>query len=117
MTDSSDYHAQYRQQSLAKYGPVCARCCREFAGKKMKLLTVHHKDGNHNNNPADGSNWENLCLDCHDHEHSKDALYSYLAQGENGRTAAPATRKNTPGTFTMLAEAFKGIVIDDPEAK
>ncbi|MBL4568066.1 MAG: HNH nuclease family protein [Porticoccus sp.] len=34
-------------------------------------LTVHHKDHNHDNNPDDGSNWELLCLYCHDHEHAK----------------------------------------------
>ncbi|MFQ7389511.1 MAG: HNH endonuclease [Escherichia sp.] len=28
-------------------------------------------DHDHTNNPEDGSNWELLCLYCHDHEHSK----------------------------------------------
>ncbi|QTG90742.1 HNH endonuclease, partial [Vibrio furnissii] len=26
-------------------------------------------DHDHTNNPEDGSNWELLCLYCHDHEH------------------------------------------------
>ena len=34
-------------------------------------LTVHHKDHNHDNNPADGSNWELLCVYCHDNEHQR----------------------------------------------
>ena len=46
------------------------------AGKKLRELTVHHKDHNHDNNPPDGSNWELLCVYCHDHEHEK-----YLLKG------------------------------------
>ena len=42
------------------------------------IVTVHHKDGNHENNPADGSNWENLCVDCHEDEHSRGLLGDYL---------------------------------------
>jgi hypothetical protein len=30
------------------------------------------------NNPPDGSNWENLCVYCHDDEHSRDLLGEYL---------------------------------------
>jgi len=59
----------YRGQALALYPQVCARCGREFSGKTVRELTVHHKDGNHMNNPPDGSNWELLCLYCHDDEH------------------------------------------------
>jgi 5-methylcytosine-specific restriction endonuclease McrA len=68
----------YREQSLRIHGLVCAKCGREFAEKDRHLLTVHHKDGNHHNNPADGSNWENLCIYCHDDEHSRGMLGDYL---------------------------------------
>ena len=56
----------YRDQAFKLYPAICARCGREFAGKKLRELTVHHKDHNHENNPPDGSNWELLCLYCHD---------------------------------------------------
>ena len=56
----------YRERSLAIHGLICARCSREFDAAHRHLLTVHHKDGNHHNNPADGSNWENLCVYCHE---------------------------------------------------
>lgn len=69
----------YREQSLKLYPWVCARCGREFTRLNLHELTVHHKDHNHDNNPADGSNWENLCLYCHDWEHQK---YSTLVRGE-----------------------------------
>lgn len=59
----------YREQALALFPHVCGRCGREFSGKNLRELTVHHKDHNHNNNPPDGSNWELLCLYCHDDEH------------------------------------------------
>jgi len=68
----------YREKSLAINGLVCARCGREFPGSKRQLLTVHHKDGNHNNNPANGSNWENLCVYCHEDVHSREVLAEYL---------------------------------------
>ncbi len=68
----------YREQSLKIHGLICAKCAREFDYKDRHLLTVHHKDGNHNNNPQDGSNWENLCIYCHDDEHSRGMLGDYL---------------------------------------
>jgi hypothetical protein len=68
----------YRERSLAIHGFVCARCSREFDALNRQLLTVHHKDGNHQNNPPDGSNWENLCVYCHDDIHSRGVLGDYL---------------------------------------
>ncbi|PJA33542.1 MAG: HNH endonuclease [Zetaproteobacteria bacterium CG_4_9_14_3_um_filter_53_7] len=61
----------YREQALKLYPWVCGRCGRDFAGKQLKELTVHHKDHNHSNNPPDGSNWELLCIYCHDNEHQR----------------------------------------------
>ena len=68
----------YREQSLDLYGWICARCAREFEANNLHLLTVHHKDGNHDRNPADGSNWENLCVYCHEAEHTTHTLGDYL---------------------------------------
>jgi hypothetical protein len=73
----------YRDQALKLFPWVCGRCGREFEGKKLRELTVHHRDHNHDNNPPDGSNWELLCIYCHDNEHSR-----YLDQ-EWYDTAAP----------------------------
>jgi hypothetical protein len=61
----------YREQALKLFPPICGRCGREFEGKRLRELTVHHKDHDHDNNPPDGSNWELLCLYCHDNEHSR----------------------------------------------
>jgi hypothetical protein len=72
----------YRERSLALHGWICARCAREFDRATLHLLTVHHKDGNHERNPPDGSNWENLCVDCHEAEHSTGLLGDYLT-GKN----------------------------------
>ena len=69
----------YRARSLALHGWICARCAREFDEKNLHLLTVHHKDGNHDHNPPDGSNWENLCAECHEAEHTKGLLGGYLS--------------------------------------
>ncbi len=66
-----DREKDYREQSLKIHPWVCARCGREFDQKNVHLLTVHHKDHNHDNNPRDGSNWENLCVYCHENEHRR----------------------------------------------
>ena len=68
----------YRERALNLYGLICAHCGREFDEANRHLLTVHHRDGNHNNNPPDGSNWENLCVYCHDDAHSRSLLGDYL---------------------------------------
>jgi len=59
----------YRERALALLPHLCGRCAREFEGQALRDLTVHHIDHNHHNNPADGSNWELLCVHCHDDEH------------------------------------------------
>ncbi len=61
----------YREQALKIYPWVCGRCARSFTHANLRELTVHHRDHNHDNNPPDGSNWELLCLYCHDNEHQK----------------------------------------------
>jgi hypothetical protein len=70
--------SDYRERSLKIHGLICAKCGREFESKDKHLLTVHHKDGNHLNNPPDGSNWENLCVYCHEDEHTRELLGNYL---------------------------------------
>jgi predicted HNH restriction endonuclease len=77
-------NAAYREQSLRIHGLICAKCGREFDFSNRNLLTVHHKDGNHNNNPPDGSNWENLCAYCHEDEHSRGLLADYI-KDEKGK--------------------------------
>jgi 5-methylcytosine-specific restriction endonuclease McrA len=61
----------YREQALKLYPHICSWCGREFSGKKLRELTVHHKDYNHDNNPLDGSNWELLCMYCHENMHAR----------------------------------------------
>ena len=61
----------YREKALKMYPWVCGRCAREFTRANVQELTVHHRDHNHDYNPPDGSNWELLCIYCHDNEHSR----------------------------------------------
>jgi hypothetical protein len=61
----------YRARALKMYPWVCGRCQREFDRGNVQELTVHHRDHDHDNNPPDGSNWELLCLYCHDNEHAR----------------------------------------------
>jgi predicted HNH restriction endonuclease len=63
--------AGYRARALKMFPWVCGLCARSFTQSNVQLLEVHHKNGNHDDNPPDGSNWELLCTYCHEHEHSK----------------------------------------------
>lgn len=97
--------AGYREKSLAKHPLVCARCAREFVRENLSELTVHHKDHNHDNNPEDGSNWENLCIYCHDNEHARHL--EYLNAGEPlGVQDEPSGATHNPfaGLKEMLAK-------------
>ena len=69
--DREKRSTMYRDRALKIFPHVCGRCGREFSGRKLRELTVHHKDHNHDNNPPDGSNWELLCMYCHDMEHCR----------------------------------------------
>jgi len=91
--------ANYREQALKLLPWLCGRCGREFSGKNLRELTVHHKDHNHDNNPADGSNWELLCLYCHDQEHT-----NYLGTPGDPREqpVAPATHQPFAALNTLL---------------
>jgi len=88
----------YRAQALKMYPWICARCGREFSGKKLRELTVHHKDHNHDYNPPDGSNWELLCLYCHENEHARSQVAD--AYGE----ATPGGDHEPPSTYRPFAD-------------
>lgn len=90
---SQDAERTYREQALKLYPWVCGRCGREFSGKNLPELTVHHKDHNHDNNPPDGSNWELLCLYCHDYEHEKFLESDQLEIQPGGKKIEPAKFK------------------------
>src|SRR5210317_849499 len=94
----------YRAQALKIYPWVCARCGREFSGKKLRELTVHHKDHDHDNNPPDGSNWELLCLYCHDNEHSRYSDADWYDGPTAGEDQEPTS---TYKPFAGLADLLK----------
>lgn len=74
----------YRERALKIYPWICGRCGREFTHSNLRELTVHHRDHNHDNNPVDGSNWELLCLYCHDNEHQKQIEFDQGNRATNG---------------------------------
>lgn len=79
----------YRERALKLLPWLCGRCGREFTRENLQLLTVHHRDHNHDHNPPDGSNWELLCVYCHDAEHSR--YLDTAGRAVAGETTAPAT--------------------------
>ena len=83
----------YREQALKLYPWICGRCAREFTPANLRELTVHHRDHDHGNNPPDGSNWELLCLYCHDNEHQRQLEASsggsHSSAGHRGATHSP----------------------------
>ena len=94
----------YREQALKIYPWVCAKCGREFSGKKLRELTVHHKDHNHDNNPPDGSNWELLCLYCHENEHARNQVADAYGEATPNEARAPTS---TYKPFADLADMLK----------
>ncbi len=92
-----EYNAEresgYRERALKLYPWICGRCAREFERKNLSELTVHHRDHNHDNNPNDGSNWELLCIYCHDEEHTK---FENLVRYGSTTDKAPAAATYNP---------------------
>lgn len=99
----ADRERGYREQALKLYPWICGRCGREFTRANLRELTVHHRDHDHDNNPPDGSNWELLCLYCHDNEHTR-----YVDAARTGATgvarpqAPEATHKGLAGLADLL---------------
>ncbi len=92
----------YRERALKLYPWICGRCSREFTRENLRELTVHHRDHNHDNNPEDGSNWELLCLYCHDNEHQR------LLEGAHGTTQSGSEQTAaTHNPFAALGDLLK----------
>jgi hypothetical protein len=87
----------YRERALKIYPWICGRCGREFTHSNLRELTVHHRDHNHDNNPLDGSNWELLCLYCHDNEHQRQ-----VEAGSGGSSASAGRSVATHSPFANL---------------
>jgi 5-methylcytosine-specific restriction endonuclease McrA len=96
----------YRARALKIYPWICGRCTREFNRENLSELTVHHRDHDHDNNPDDGSNWELLCVYCHDNEHSRiiDAGYGHI---ESAAEVSEATHSPFADLATMLKKSGK----------
>lgn len=90
----------YREQALRIYPWLCGRCAREFNSKNIRELTVHHRDHNHNNNPSDGSNWELLCIYCHDNEHQRELE----ARNQSGNPSDNINKIATHNPFANLKD-------------
>lgn len=95
----------YREQALKLYPWVCGRCAREFDRANLQELTVHHRDHDHDHNPADGSNWELLCIYCHDNEHAR------LTDGEGTKDLDTARGADLAGNNKPFA-ALQGLLKD-----
>ena len=103
----------YREQALKLYPWICGRCAREFTRENLRQLTVHHRDHNHDNNPKDGSNWELLCLYCHDNEHARelDARAAQQAgvadRADTGENSARATSQPFANLRELLGKGCR----------
>lgn len=95
----------YRERALKLFPWVCGRCGREFSGKRLKELTVHHKDHDHDNNPPDGSNWELLCIYCHENEHARNEVADWYDGSK------PREEKKTSSTYKPF-EALEALLKD-----
>lgn len=92
----------YRERALKILPWICGRCAREFTRANLHQLTVHHRDHNHDNNPPDGSNWELLCVYCHENEHAR--VIDSAGRGSGGSDVPRATHQ----PFADLKARLKG---------
>ena len=97
--NAKEREQSYREQALKIYPWICGRCGREFTRANLRELTVHHRDHNHDNNPPDGSNWELLCVYCHDNEHQRQ-----LEAAGGGNTFVNRSSVATHSPFANLKE-------------
>ena len=95
----------YRERALKMYPWICGRCEREFNRTNLHELTVHHRDHNHDHNPEDGSNWELLCLYCHDNEHQRLLEAEQQSSPQPGETSQGPTATHKP--FAGLESLLK----------
>ena len=100
--------AGYRERALKMYPWICGRCGREFTHRNLRELTVHHRNHNHDDNPSDGSNWELLCLYCHDNEHARELDAATARQGGLASLGASERAPATAQPFANLRELLKG---------
>lgn len=116
LAEQRDYIAKrekgYREQALKLYPWICGRCTREFTHINVRELTVHHVDHNHDNNPRDGSNWELLCIYCHDEEHTKFVNFIRYhsggsPEGGKGASSASGIEPATHNPFAGLKEKMQ----------
>jgi 5-methylcytosine-specific restriction endonuclease McrA len=89
--DAAQRELGYRERALKMYPWICGRCAREFTRVNLQELTVHHRNHDHDFNPANGSNWELLCVYCHDNEHSRYIDHTGSSPSNADETPAQAT--------------------------
>ena len=94
--------AGYRERALKMYPWICGRCAREFTRANLQELTVHHRNHDHDFNPVDGSNWELLCVYCHDNEHSRYIDHTGVSASSVEDKTAPATSNPFAGLKDLL---------------
>ena len=95
---------EYRERALKILPWGCPKYGRDFPGKNLRELTVHHKDHNYMNNPSDSSNWELLCIYCHDEAHERLKTADAYAGRDTGDDPIGPTGHRP---FANLAELLK----------
>ena len=100
--DAEQRELGYRERALKMYPWICGRCAREFTRANLQELTVHHRNHDHDYNPPDGSNWELLCVYCHDNEHSR-----HIDHAAGAVSVAHGTAAATSNPFANLKDLLK----------
>jgi len=100
--DAAQRDLGYRERALKMYPWICGRCAREFTRANLRELTVHHRNHDHDHNPPDGSNWELLCVYCHDNEHSRYVDHTGVKAIDAEEKLAPATGNPFAGLKSLL---------------
>jgi len=97
----------YRARALKMYPHICGRCARDFNRENLHELTVHHRNHNHDDNPQDGSNWELLCVYCHDNEHQRQLEAARQGSAADPMEASVGTHNPFSNLRAMLSNKKK----------
>ena len=107
LQDRREREQGYRAKALKILPWICARCEREFSARNLRQLTVHHKDHDHHHNPADSSNWELLCIYCHENEHSRQEVADAYGEASRRREEKRREPDSTHRPFEALGALLK----------
>ncbi len=91
---------------IGRDGAICIDCKTNLSELKS-VAHVDHKDGNKNNNPIDGSNWQMLCHSCNAIKWHKQKFQTVLSSGTKEFTMIVSSKMEYQWVKWLYASILK----------